>query len=207
MFGHTHQPRSQPPSVTVASCSHQPPHCLWLGTYKNRGSCSWPTLHWASRPSDAKHAWKEEEPQQWGGWLPILAWDSTEPRRRKAPPRRKKGNRRRRRNITPCAPRAIALTRATDGMQRAAVGTQGNSIGPWRIYLLRHGVRPRCVSPPKDDVEPMDIDPPKHGMGPMSVNPPRQQCGAHGGGSTSRRLIDGSGSTCYRHDVAAPQCT
>ena len=65
-------------AITVAPCCHQPPHCLLLGTYKNRGPCSWPTVRRASRPSDAKHAWKEEEAERRGGRLPTSAWDATE---------------------------------------------------------------------------------------------------------------------------------
>ena len=94
--------------------------------------------------------------------------------KRKAPPSSlKKGKqRRRRRRITPRAMRAIARAHAADVVQRAAVGTQRNSMGPWRVHLLRHGVRPRCDSPPKDDVEPMEVDPPEHGLGPTTLNPP-----------------------------------
>ncbi|KAK4826895.1 hypothetical protein QYF61_012083 [Mycteria americana] len=89
------------------------------------------------------------------------------------PQRRKTRNQqRRRRNTTPRAMTAIAHIHEADGVQRMAVGTQGNSMGLWRVYLLRHGVRPRRASPPKDNVEPMDINPPKHGMEPMAVNPP-----------------------------------
>ena len=81
-------------------------------------------------------------------------------------------SRRRRRNIPPRTMRAIAHALAIEVVQRAAVATQGNSVGPWRVYLLRHGLRPRRDRPPKDDVEPMDIDPPEHSVGPMAVNPP-----------------------------------
>ncbi|GAB0183050.1 hypothetical protein GRJ2_003180700 [Grus japonensis] len=97
-----------------------------------------------------------------------------QPPRRKAPPRshlQMAKQWRRRRNITPRAMRASARAHATDVGHRAAGGTQGNSLGPWRAYLLRHGVRPRRDCPPKDDVEPMEVDPPEHGVGPAAVNP------------------------------------
>jgi len=68
--------------------------------------------------------------------------------------------------------RAIAQVHAINGVQHTAVGTQGNNTRTWHVYLLRLGVRPRYVSPPKDNVEPMDVNPPKHGMGPTTVNPP-----------------------------------
>lgn len=51
-----------------------------LGAYKSRGPCSRPTVRRAPRPSDAKHAWKEEETEQRGRWLPSFAWEATEPR-------------------------------------------------------------------------------------------------------------------------------
>ncbi|OPJ71528.1 hypothetical protein AV530_009732 [Patagioenas fasciata monilis] len=65
--------------------------------------------------------------------------------------------------------RAIARAHANDIMQRAAVGRQGNSMGPRRVHLPR----PRCHIPPKDDVEPMEVDPPNYGMGPLAVQPPQ----------------------------------
>ena len=70
--------------------------------------------------------------------------------------------RRRRNSIPPRARRArMAFAHATIIVQRAAVGTSGNGMGPRRTYLLRHGGRPRRDSPPKDDVEPMEVDPPQ----------------------------------------------
>lgn len=87
--------------------------------------------------------------------------------RKKALPRRRK-QRQQRRNITPHAMRATMI----NSMQHMAVDTQRNSTGPWYIYLLRHGVRPRHASPPKNDMEPIDVNPLKQTVGPMTVNPP-----------------------------------
>ena len=69
--GHTHWPPSQSTSQWLLS-----PATSW-GPIKE-GPCSWPTSCRAYRPSEAKHAWTGEEPEQRGRWLPTFAWDSAE---------------------------------------------------------------------------------------------------------------------------------
>lgn len=90
---------------------------------------------------------------------------------RLGPPRSlgKAKEQRRERNFPPRAVRAVAHALTNAIMQRAAVGRQGNCMGPRRLHLLR----PRCDIPAKDKVEPMEVDPPDYGVGPLSVQAPQ----------------------------------
>jgi len=86
-----------------------------------------------------------------------------QPTKWKAPlrsPKQDKQWRTRRNNIPPHAMRAIGCPYSTIIVERAAVGTPGNSMGRRQVRLLRsHAVRPRRHSPPKDDVEPLQVCP------------------------------------------------
>lgn len=158
-------------TITLVSCCHQSPYCLFLGACRNRFPAPGPQfakLQDLQMPSmfgrKRSHSSGAGSFPPWHGTAQSLfpqLW------RKKALPRRRK-QRQQRRNITPHAMRATVI----NSMQHMAVGTQRNSTGPWYIYLLRHGVRPRHASPPKNDMEPVDVNPLKQTVGPTTVNLP-----------------------------------